>query len=197
MPATETIQLRRDCQVIQIPSGQPDRLVSGTRVRVTQSLGSSYTIATEFGRMYRLDACDADALGLWTKETEDISSKETFREEMILEQLKTIYDPEIPVSIVDLGLIYSATVVPLANSGKRIEIKMSMTAPGCGMSDILKADVERKLLQLPEVKEVHVDVVFDPPWQPGMMSEAAKLQLGFDSDYDAPQSSNTTFKIVR
>jgi probable FeS assembly SUF system protein SufT len=197
MPAAESIKLGHDCQVVQIPSGRGERLAAGTPVRVTQSMGSSYTIATEFGMMYRLDAGDADALGLESKQAEDIDGAETFREEMIREQLKTIYDPEIPVSIVDLGLVYSVTVVPLATEGKRIEIKMSMTAPGCGMSDVLKADVERKLLRLPEVREVHVDVVFDPPWQPGMMSEAAKLQLGFDSDYGAPPSSSTPFKIVR
>ena len=102
--------------------------------------------------------------------------------------------PEIPVNIVDLGLIYSAQVTPSEQGGKKIGVKMSMTAPGCGMANVLKADVESKLSRLPDVKEVDVEVVFDPPWHPGRMSEAAKLQLGFDSDYGADSSS---FPIVR
>jgi metal-sulfur cluster biosynthetic enzyme len=120
-----------------------------------------------------------------------------FREEMIWQQLKTVRDPEIPVDIVNLGLVYSATSTPLENGGKRVDVKMSLTAPGCSMSDVIKAEVERKLAALPEVREVHVDVVFDPPWNPGMMSEAAKLQLGFDSDYGAAPSTSGSFKILR
>ncbi len=107
-----------------------------------------------------------------------------FREEMIWQQLKTVRDPEMPVNIVDLGLIYAAAAVPV-EGGKRVEVRMSLTAPGCTMSDVIKAEVERKLAALPEVSEVKVDVVFDPPWSADMMSEAAKLQLGFDSDYGA------------
>jgi len=99
---------------------------------------------------------------------------------MVWDQMKTIYDPEIPVNIVDLGLIYSCEIAPTDEGGKKIDIKMSMTAPGCGMGNVLKADVESKLAALPEVKEVRVDVVFDPPWNPTRMSEAARLQLGFD-----------------
>lgn len=197
MPTAELIALRHDCLAVRIPSGRQESLAAGTRVRVTQTRGSSYTIATETGAMYRLDARDADALGLASNEAEGFSGGETFREEMVWEQLKTVYDPEIPVSIVDLGLIYSVAVTPLATEGKRIDIKMSMTAPGCGMSEALKADVEQKLSRLPQVREVHVDVVFDPPWHQGMMSDAAKLQLGLDSDHGAPQSSDIPFKIVR
>ncbi len=96
------------------------------------------------------------------------------------EQLKTVYDPEIPVNIADLGLIYVCTAVPVQGGGHRIDIKMSMTAPGCGMGNVLKSDVETKLSRLPDVKEVHVEIVFDPPWGPDRMSEAARLQLGFD-----------------
>ena len=119
-----------------------------------------------------------------------------FREEMIWQQLKTVRDPEMPVNIVDLGLIYAAAAVP-GDGGKRIEVRMSLTAPGCSMSDVIKAEVERKLATLPEVSEVKVDVVFDPPWNPGMMSEAAKLQLGFDSDYGAEPAASGAFKILR
>ena len=105
-----------------------------------------------------------------------------FRDEMIWRALKTVRDPEIPVDIVNLGLIYAASASEVGG-GRCIDVRMSLTAPGCSMSDVIKAEVERKLAALPEVREVHVEVVFDPPWNPSMMSEAAKLELGFDSDY--------------
>jgi metal-sulfur cluster biosynthetic enzyme len=104
------------------------------------------------------------------------------------DQLKTVYDPEIPVNVVDLALVYSCAIAPQEEDGNRIHIKMSMTAPGCGMGNVLKADVESRLSRLPSVKEVHVEVVFDPPWHPGLMSDAAKLQLGFDLDYGTTQT---------
>jgi probable FeS assembly SUF system protein SufT len=150
-----------------------------------QSMGGSYTVWTDYGTMFRVDARDADVLGLTPQQAEEQAAAQngTFSEEMVREQLKTVFDPEIPVNIVDLGLIYACEITPLETGGKKIDIKMSMTAPGCGMGNVLKADVETKLSRLPEVKEVHVEVVFDPPWNPGRMSEAAKLQLGFDLDY--------------
>ena len=197
MQKTEPVFLSHDCQVIQIPNGQPTRLVAGTAVRVVQSQGTSYTIATEHGVMFRLNAGDGDAIGLPTLAVEDAPRADVFQEELLWKQLKTVYDPEIPVNIVDLGLIYSADVAPLESGGKRIDVKMSMTAPGCGMANVMKGDVEKKLAQLPEVKEVHVHVVFDPPWNPGMMSEAARLQLGFELDYGASSSNLSTFKIIR
>jgi probable FeS assembly SUF system protein SufT len=110
-------------------------------------------------------------------------SQGPFQEKMVWDQLKTVYDPEIPVNIVDLGLIYECKITSDDQGSKRLEVKMSMTAPGCGMGNVLKADVERKLRQLPEVKEVSVEVVFDPPWHPGLMSEAARLQVGLDLDH--------------
>ncbi|MFZ0338181.1 MAG: iron-sulfur cluster assembly protein [Terracidiphilus sp.] len=122
---------------------------------------------------------------------------EPFREEMIWKQLKTVRDPEIPVNIVDLGLIYAAAALPAENGGKRIEVRMTLTAPGCSMSDVIKAEVERKLAALPEVREVKVEVVFDPPWDKSRMSEAAKLHLGFDSDFGAPAPEPGSFKILR
>lgn len=119
-----------------------------------------------------------------------------FHEEAIWKELRTVYDPEIPVNIVDLGLVYSANT-SLAETGHRIDVQMSLTAPGCSMSEILKTEVERKLSRLPGVAEVHVEVVFDPPWHPGMMSEAAKFQLGFDADYGAPVQGPSSFNIIR
>jgi metal-sulfur cluster biosynthetic enzyme len=125
---------------------------------------------------------------------------EPFREEMVWKQLKTVRDPEIPVNIVDLGLIYAADVTTTENGGKRIDVRMTLTAPGCAMSDTIKAEVEWKLARLPEVSEVRVEVVFDPPWDKSKMSEAAKLHLGFDIDDGSPApppSSHAPFKIVR
>lgn len=119
-----------------------------------------------------------------------------FREEAMWRALKTVRDPEIPVNIVDLGLIYSAVVIPI-EGGKRIEVQMTLTAPGCGMSEVLKKDVETKLARLPEVREVKVEVVFDPPWTPAKMSDDAKLALGFDSTFGAPAPSQSAFKVLR
>ncbi len=120
---------------------------------------------------------------------------EPFREEMIWKQLKTVRDPEIPVNIVDLGLIYAAAASDV-EGGKRVEVRMTLTAPGCSMSDVIKAEVERKLAALPEVREVKVEVVFDPPWDKSRMSEAARLHLGFDSDFGAPAPPPGSFKIL-
>jgi len=119
-----------------------------------------------------------------------------FHDEMIWKQLKTVRDPEIPVNIVDLGLVYSAAATDVAG-GKRIEVRMTLTAPGCSMSDVIKSEVERKLAALPQVREVKVEIVFDPPWDKSRMSEAAKLHLGFDSDYGAPPQSSGPFKVIR
>jgi len=175
------ITLGRECDAIEIPSGAPAKLPAGAGVRVMQYLGSSYTIASDYG-LFRIDVKDADALGLTPPAPSQNSAAENsaFSEKLVWDQLKTVYDPEIPVNIADLGLIYSCVAAPLEEGGRRIDIKMSMTAPGCGMGNVLKADVEKKLASLPEVKEVNVEIVFDPPWNPSRMSEAAKLQLGFD-----------------
>jgi probable FeS assembly SUF system protein SufT len=175
------ITLTRECNAIEIPSGAPARLPVGAGVRVMQFLGSSYTIASDYG-LFRIDVKDADALGLTPPAPRQAAPPQDreFSEQMVWDQLKTVYDPEIPVNIADLGLIYSCETKPLEGGGQRIDIKMSMTAPGCGMGNVLKADVENKLASLPGVKEVHVEIVFDPPWGPARMSDAAKLQLGFD-----------------
>ncbi len=181
MKPDERIALRRDCEATEIPSGHPRVLTSGTSVRLLQALGGSYTVTDDYGYMLRIDAKDADALGLATAVPPAAAKPAEFSEKLVWDQLKTVYDPEIPVNIVDLGLIYSCQITPVEGSHK-IDIKMSMTAPGCGMGNVLKADVERKLSQLPSVEEVHAEVVFDPPWYPGLMSEAARLQLGLDLD---------------
>jgi len=191
MSASEAITMSRACEVIEIPSGIRGTLPEGTVVRMMQSLGSGYTVATDRGYMCRVDAKDADALGLANVMTAPAATvrEGTFNNQMVWDQLKNVYDPEIPVNIVDLGLVYSCVIAPLQEGGNRVHIKMSMTAPGCGMGNVLKADVESKLARLPGANEVHVEVVFDPPWHPGLMSDAAKLQLGFDLDYGTTQAA--------
>lgn len=179
---SDVITLTRDCEATEVPYGGTQLLPAGTKVRVTQSLGGTYTVATELGSMMRIEAKNADALGFSQQPTAGPAAPAQFSEKLVWDHLKTVYDPEIPVNIVDLGLVYSCEIAPAEAGGHKIEIKMSMTAPGCGMGDVLRADIERKLLQLPEVREVHAQIVFDPPWNPGRMSDAAKLQLGLDLD---------------
>lgn len=183
MNSEEIIALTRDCETTQIPSGNVLLLKAGTPVRITQSLGGSYTVMTEEGFMVRIAAKDLDALGKEPAQTPSQSQEGTVDaaslEKMIWEQLKTCYDPEIPVNIADLGLIYSCKIFPLAEGGGyRVQIQMTLTAPGCGMGQVLQSDVRAKLLRLPGVKEAQVDLVWEPLWDRSMMSEAAKLQLG-------------------
>lgn len=169
--------LTRDCPVTEIPSGNLRVLSAGTPVVITQSLGGSYTITVGYGELLRVDAKDADALGF--EAAKPLESAKQFSEQSVWDQLKTVYDPEIPVNIVDLGLVYSCEISEKEGE-HNVYITMSMTAPGCGMGDVLKSDIERKLTALPTVKDVHVEIVFDPPWSPLLMSEATRLQLGLD-----------------
>ena len=173
----QIVPLTRDCPVTGIPSGSLHILSAGTPVVITQSLGGSYTITTGYGGLMRIDAKDADALGFEAAAQPDHA--EEFSEESVWNQLRTVYDPEIPVNIVDLGLVYSCLITEF-DGGHKVDITMSMTAPGCGMGDVLRSDIEQKLSGLPTMKEVNVEVVFDPPWTPHLMSEATRLQLGLD-----------------
>ena len=176
------IALTRDCEATEVPYGGTQILPAGTKVRIMQSLGGTYTVSSERGAMMRIEAKNADALGITPQPKEAQAAPVEFSEKLVWDQLKTVFDPEIPVNVVDLGLIYSCQITPVETGGRKIDIKMAMTAPGCGMGDVLRADIERKLTQLPEVREVHAEIVFDPPWNPGRMSDAAKLQLGLDLD---------------
>ena len=180
MSPSNPIALNRDCEAIEIPAGTRTTLPAGTVVRVMQSRGGSHTVSSNFGAMYRIDAKDSDALGVTTPASALNVPGGPLTEQMVIDQLKTVFDPEIPVNIVDLGLVYGCAITALQDKDKRIDVKMSMTAPGCGMGNVLKADVEGKLSSLPQVKEVHVDIIFDPPWNPSRMSDAARLQLGLD-----------------
>jgi probable FeS assembly SUF system protein SufT len=180
---SETITLKRDCNAIAVPSGQNETLPRGTVLRIVQASGGSYTVATERHAMFRVDQENADALGF--EVSGDLSAPPTegsLTEQLVWDALKTIYDPELPVNIVDLGLVYSCDITPNESGGKTVAIRMTMTAPGCGMSEVLKADAESKLKQLPEVAAVRVEVVLDPPWDASRMSEAARLQLGMEFD---------------
>ena len=177
----ETIELKRDCEVIAIPSGTRQMLPQGSTVRMVQKRGGNYTVSSDINAMYRIDAKDADSLGFAAPaQGNEANNQGPFSEQLVWETLKTVYDPEIPVNVVDLGLIYSCVITPHEKGGNVVTIRMAMTSPGCGMSNVLKADVESKLERLEGVAETRVEVVFDPPWNPGRMSEAARLQLGFD-----------------
>jgi probable FeS assembly SUF system protein SufT len=178
----QSVKLTRTTEVIEIPSGRVSTLPENMSVRIMQSRGDSYTVWTDYGQMYRIDGKDADALGLEpTDGPSHANEPREFSEAMVWDILKSVYDPEIPVNIVDLGLIYECKIAPVEGDGegKRIDIQMSMTAPGCGMGGVLKSDIESRLLRLPSVKQVQVEVVFEPPWDQSRMSEAARLQLGF------------------
>ena len=173
------IYLTRDCEATLIPGGQKMTLSQGDCVVVTQALGGSFTVRTDMGHLTRIDAHDADALDLEGEQAnEEPLEAWPFELQRVIETLKTVFDPEIPVNVVDLGLIYVCEAHPLADGGHRVEIKMSMTAPGCGMGDVLKGDARTKVLALAGVTEVDIEIVWEPPWDASRMSEAAQLQLG-------------------
>lgn len=183
MKTNELIILSRDCEAAQIPSGQKVMLPAGSRVTLTQSLGGSYTVTTEQGYLVRIANKDADAIGEEAEASQaerlTVAAGPADLENLVWNQLKTCFDPEIPVNIVDLGLVYHCQVTPLPEGGNKVDVKFTLTAQGCGMGQMLKGDMESKILSLSGVKDVGVEVVFDPPWNPNMMSEAAKIQLGF------------------
>ena len=172
----QVVELARDCSATEIPSGNVHTLAAGTPVFITQQLGGSYTVTGGYGHLLRIDAKDADALGFAPVQVEAPSE---FSEQLVWDQLRTVYDPEIPVNIVDLGLVYSCNISEDGDVHD-IQIAMTMTAPGCGMSQVLKSEVEQKLSSIPAVRQVTVEIVFDPPWTMQRMSEATRLQLGLD-----------------
>ncbi len=178
MHLQKEVTTTREIEAREIPSGTKLTIPEGTPLAITQSLGGAYTVITPYGSMARIDGKDGDAIGQDVVVSSEAAAAGKTTEELAWEQLKTCYDPEIPVNIVDLGLVYKCEVSALPEGGKKIEVRFTLTAPGCGMGDVLKEDIKGKLLTLPEVKEADVAVMFDPPWNMSMMSEAAKLQLG-------------------
>lgn len=171
------LEVRREVEATLIPSGVKVTLQAGSQVFVTQALGNSYTVYVN-GNLVRVAGKDGDALGLVILEQTDINATDGSVEEKIWLQLKTCFDPEIPVNIVDLGLVYDCQILPLGKEDVRVEIKMTLTAVGCGMGPVLIAEVEEKIRQIQHVTDVKVELVFDPPWDKGKMSDEAKLQLG-------------------
>lgn len=173
------IELERPCEATIIPGGQKIKLLKGHRVIITQALGGSFTVRTEVGQLVRIAAHDADALGLEVYQASDVPvAAGAFDLQNVVDQLRTVFDPEIPVNVVDLGLVYACEAQPLPEGGHKVEIKMSMTAPGCGMGDVLKEDARARVQTVPGVTQVDVEIVWDPPWDQSRMSEAARLQLG-------------------
>jgi probable FeS assembly SUF system protein SufT len=168
----------RDVPAREIPSGTPITLKAGDPIIITQSLGGSYTVMTPVGFLARIDGKDADAIGEPVVAEDAAADEGKTTEQRAWDQLKTCYDPEIPVNIVDLGLVYSCLLSPRPEGGEKIDVKFTLTAPGCGMGDVLREDIKGKLLSVPGIQEADVQVVFDPPWSLQMMSDAAKLQLG-------------------
>ena len=171
------INLSKDCGGILIPSGDQINLKKGTPVKITQSLGGYFTLYVN-GNLVKLDGKDADAIGKKIDTSNPNEVEKGFDEKLIWEQLKTCFDPEIPVNIVDLGLIYDFSKKGNKKSGYSINIKMTLTAPGCGMGPSIAQDVDNKVSMLPGVNDVFVEVVWDPVWDQSMMSEDAKLKLG-------------------
>jgi len=180
MTSTEPIQLTRDVEAAIVPIGDKVTLQKGQPAYVTQSLGGSYTVVVN-GNMFRIEGKDADALGFEVTAKPVATGATVTQEQLekeVWNQLRSCYDPEIPVNIVDLGLIYDCHLSPIGAPSYRVDVKMTLTAPGCGMGPMLAQDVQSRLLGLEGVDDVAVELVWDPPWNQAMMSEAAKLQLG-------------------
>jgi probable FeS assembly SUF system protein SufT len=176
MKSEEPIVLKRDCSAVLIPSGEPVTLNAGEQVQITQSLGGSYTVLIR-GNLARIESAQADALGL--QATDQTPRPEgPLTEEAVYAALRMCYDPEIPVNIVDLGLIYDLNIAALPEGGSKVLVKMTLTAPGCGMGPVIQQDVAERIRSLPGVAEVDVALVWDPPWNRDMLTEAAKLELG-------------------
>ena len=182
--AREPIILSRDVEATFIPQGGVAVVPEGTWLIMQQALGGSFTLMTERGQLVRIDGQDADALGpQYQAEAEAAAAARAatlggpFDEQKIWTALKDVFDPEIPASIVELGLVYSVASEPV-EGGHRVVVHMTLTAPGCGVGPVLVDDVRRKCLSVPGVKQAEVELVFDPPWDPSRMSEAARLQLG-------------------
>jgi probable FeS assembly SUF system protein SufT len=181
MYAGEKVEILRDVDAVLIPLGTPVTIPEGTLVSITQELGGSFTVIVN-ANLARIDAANADALGRdATKPATEVAPRTAsgpVDEEELWAVLKTCYDPEIPVNIVDLGLVYDCHVVDTDEGGNHVDIVMTLTAPGCGMGPFIVEDVRQKVLSVANVTDVNVELTFEPPWDRSMMSDEAKLQLG-------------------
>ena len=178
-PQNEPVVLKRDLAVTAVPAGFSETLPRDSLVHITQAMGGSFTVYFE-GNLYRVAGRDADALGKEPIAPPSLPAGATDEEfeRLVWDQLRTIYDPEIPINIVELGLVYACSIAKSGDGARTVDIKMTVTAPGCGMGEILLEDVKDKLQILPTVSAVNVELVFDPPWNQQMMSEAARLEAG-------------------
>jgi probable FeS assembly SUF system protein SufT len=186
MTTNEQISLARDCGAIQIPAGTSVILTKGTPVVITQTLGGTYTVQTPQG-LFRIAGKDSDALGIQPAEAPKAvaaeggeAGEQGLMERQVWDVLKSCYDPEIPVNIVDLGLIYDMKLSKMAEGGNKVDVKMTLTARGCGMGPAIAGDAQQKLLALDGVEEANVELVWDPPWNPAMISPEGKRRLGID-----------------
>jgi len=181
MTSGEMITVSRDVDAVLIPLGTPVMIPEGAQVHITQELGGSYTVAVN-GNLARIDGKDADALGITdsapAKQAELKPAEGPVNMDEVWNVLRTCYDPEIPVNIVDLGLVYDCHVVDTDEGGNHVEVVMTLTAPGCGMGPFIVDDVRAKVLSVANVSDVHVELVFEPPWDRSMMSDEARLALG-------------------
>ena len=177
--SSEPFTLERDCQAVMVPQGETVTLPAGQIGYITQALGGSFTVYVE-GNLFRIAGNDADALGKEPPKpielSEDASDDDV--EKLVWQQLRTCFDPEIPINVVDLGLVYDLSLEHLDDGRRKVYVKLTLTAPGCGMGDILVEDARSKLEMIPTVEEAQIDLVFDPPWNQSMMSDEAKLQTG-------------------
>ena len=181
MQQITSVELSRDCEAVQIPVGATMILPKGTPVDITQTLGGTYTVHAPHG-LFRISGKDADALGLKLEETAatPASYDGPADEKAVWEALKSCYDPEIPVNIVDLGLVYDLVLEPGTAGGSKIFVKMTLTAPGCGMGATIAGDAQQKILMLPNVEEASVEIVWDPPWHQSMITEQGRRILGLE-----------------
>ena len=182
MNMREEVVVSRTAEAVMIPSGERVFVPQGAKATITQNLGGTYTLITDRGLMVRISGKEVEAIGKSAPEATAVESIDELTiqklETLVWEQLKTCYDPEIPVNIVDLGLVYLCELNEAEGGGRNVKIKMTLTAPGCGMGPVMAGDVRHKVEMIPGVKHADVEVVFDPQWDRTMMSDAAKLQLG-------------------
>jgi probable FeS assembly SUF system protein SufT len=175
----EPVVLSRDVRAVAVPAGIDVTLKAGAVGYITQALGGSFTVYID-GNLFRIAGENADALGKQVEEAPAVPANPTADDirNIVWDQMRSVYDPEIPINIVDLGLVYECEVEGHGDESYDVRIMMTVTAPGCGMGDILVADVKEKVERIPGVRSAEVNLVFDPPWNPSMMSDAARLQTG-------------------
>ena len=176
---SEPVRFERDCPAVMVPQGETVTLPAGQAGYITQALGGSFTVFVD-GNLFRIAGSDADALGKLPPAPLELAegAADAEVEKLVWQQLRTCFDPEIPIDIVELGLVYDCDLEPVADGQRKVNVRMTLTAPGCGMGEILVDDVRTKIEMIPTISEADVELVFDPPWNHSMMSDAAKLETG-------------------